>query len=194
MGLNSDKTSKVFCINICGFSTRFYIFFTAMAQSSKFHENCGCFWSVHPIKPAVSSNDQIPRKLFCSRGVAWTRPPKSRPNRYHRKRSYTVSNIGNMMGCDHPSWVPVGPFAGELWHFEYISNMAAVRHFEFLKFLIFNHVTVFLVLTCCCIPNFIKIGSRVRPPDAHNCRMFNAPLLGNGRCHGNRIMADMSGT
>jgi len=24
--------------------------------------------------------------------------------------------------------------------------------------------------------------------------MFNAPLLGNGRCHGNRIMADMSGT
>jgi len=24
--------------------------------------------------------------------------------------------------------------------------------------------------------------------------MFNAPLLGNGHCHGNRIMADMSGT
>ena len=24
--------------------------------------------------------------------------------------------------------------------------------------------------------------------------MFNAPLLGNGRCHGNRIMADTSGT
>jgi len=33
-------------------------------------------------------------------------------------------------------------------------------------------VTVVLVLTCCCVPNFIKIGSRVRPPDAHNCRMF----------------------
>jgi len=28
--------------------------------------------------------------------------------------------------------------------------------------------------------------------DANNCWIFNAPLLGNGRCHGNRIMADMS--
>ena len=47
---------------------------------------------------------------------------------------------------------------------------------------------------CCSVPNFIKIGSRVRPPDAHNCLMFNAQLLGNGRYHGNRIMADMSET
>ena len=56
--------------------------------------------------------------------------------------------------------------------------------FSILKNLIFNHVTVIVVLTCCCVPNFIEIGSRVRPPppDAHNCRMFNAPLLGNGRC------------
>jgi len=65
--------------------------------------------------------------------------------------------------------------------------------FWILKILIFNHVTVILVLTCCCVPNFIKVGSRVRPQDAHNCRMFNAPLLGNGRCHGNRIVRDMSG-
>jgi len=43
-----------------------------------------------------------------------------------------------------------------------------------------DHVTVILVLTC-------KIGSSVRPPHAHNCRMFNA--------HGNRITAEkMSGT
>jgi len=42
--------------------------------------------------------------------------------------------------------------------------------------------------------NFIEIGSRVRPPDAHNSRKFNAPLLGNGRCHGNQIVGDMSGT
>jgi len=27
MGLNSDKTSKVFCINICRFSTRFYFLY-----------------------------------------------------------------------------------------------------------------------------------------------------------------------
>jgi len=32
MGLNSDKTSTVFCINICCFSTRLYIFCT-VAQS-----------------------------------------------------------------------------------------------------------------------------------------------------------------
>ena len=59
-------------------------------------------------------------------------------------------------------------------------------------------MTVIEILICCCVPNFIKVGSRVRPPDAHNCRMFNAPLQRplrrcNGRCHGNRIMADMSG-
>jgi len=40
-------------------------------------------------------------------------------------------HVGDMMGCDHPSCVPVGRLVGELWHFEYISNMAAVRHFEF---------------------------------------------------------------
>ena len=80
-------------------------------------------------------------------------------------------HVGDMIGCDHPSCVPVGRLVGELWHFEYISNMAAVRH---LKKLTFDLVTVIAVLSCCCIPNFIKIGSRVRPPDVHNCRMFNA--------------------
>jgi len=55
-------------------------------------------------------------------------------------------------------------------------------------------VTVIEVLICCCVPNLIKIGSRVRPPDAHKCWMFNVSLLGNGRCHGNRIMSGMSGT
>ena len=34
----------------------------------------------------------------------------------------------------------------------------------------------------------------VRPPDTHNCRMFNAPLLGNGCCHSNRTVGNMSGT
>jgi len=66
--------------------------------------------------------------------------------------------------------------------------------FWIFKYLIFDHVTVIEVLICCSIPNFIKIGSRVRPPDAHNCWMFNAPLLGSGGCHGNRITTDMSGT
>jgi len=66
--------------------------------------------------------------------------------------------------------------------------------FWILKILVFDHVTVIVFRICCCIPNFIKIGTRIRPPDAHNCWMFSTPLPGNGRCHGNRIMADMSGT
>jgi len=70
----------------------------------------------------VNSNDHIPRKRFCSRGVAWTWAPKSRTNRSHRKRSYSISNIGNMMRCNHLSCVPVGPFADELWHFELSNN------------------------------------------------------------------------
>jgi len=32
MGLNSDKTSKDFCINICWFSTRYYFFRNTVAQ------------------------------------------------------------------------------------------------------------------------------------------------------------------
>jgi len=83
------------------------------------------------------------------------------------------------MGRDHQSCVPVGPFAGELWHFEYFQT-TTVR-----QLLIFDHMTVTVVRICCCIRNFIKIGSRVRPPEAHNCWMSRAPLLGNGRCHGN---------
>ena len=92
------------------------------------------------------------------------RDSKSRPNRSHRKRSYIIYNIGNMIGCDHLSnCVLVGPFAGELWHFEYFPTTTVRQH------LIFDHMTVTVVRICCCIPNFIKIGSRVRPPDAHNC-------------------------
>ena len=55
-------------------------------------------------------------------------------------------------------------------------------------------MTVIEFSICCCVPNFIKIGSYIWAPDARNCWMFNARLLGNGRCHGSRIMADVSGT
>ena len=65
--------------------------------------------------------------------------------------------------------------------FRIFSNMAAVRHFE-LKKIIFDHVTVIVVLICASLPNFIKFGSRVRSPDAHNCWIYNASLLDNGRC------------
>jgi len=53
-------------------------------------------------------------------------------------------------------------------------------------------MTVIEVSICCGVRSFIKIGSCVWPPDTLNCTMFNVPLLGNGRCHGNHIMADMS--
>ena len=59
--------------------------------------------------------------------------------------------------------------------------------FWILKILIFDYVTVVMVLICCCVPNFIKIGSRVRPPGAHNCRMFNAPLPWQPH-HGGNVM------
>ena len=107
----------------------------------------------------------------------------------------------------HPNW----SIGRRVIAFPLFCNMAAVRHFEFKKNLIFNYVTVVMVLTCCCVPNFIKIGSRVQPPDAHNCRMFNAatavamateswgtcqghdgmwpPKLGLSRSIGRRIMA-----
>jgi len=58
--------------------------------------------------------------------------------------------------------------------------------------LIFDHVTLIGFLICCSIPNFIKIGSRVRLADAHTCYMFNAQLLGNRRLHSNRITTDTS--
>ena len=56
--------------------------------------------------------------------------PRVVPIGAHRKRSYSISNIGIMMGCDHPSCVPVGPLTGELWHFEFFPT-TTVRHFEF---------------------------------------------------------------
>jgi len=188
-----DKTSKVFFVLIFAVFLRDFIYFFVPQWHShpSFIKIRDVFDLYTPqnqnVHCVVSSNDQILRKRFCSRGVAWTRPPKSRPNRSHRKRSYSISNSGNMIGCDHQSCVPVGSFAGDLWHFEYFPT-TTVR-----QLLIFDHMTVIAVLTCCCIPNFIKIGSRVRPPDAHNCRMFNALLLGNGRCHGNRIMGTCRG-
>ena len=81
------------------------------------------------------------------------RPPKLRPSRSIGRRVMAFRIFSN--NYHSPFWI--------------------------LKILIFDHVTVIVVRICCCIPNFIKISSRVRPPDAHNCWMYNAPLLGNAR-------------
>ena len=96
----------------------------------------------------------------------------------------------------HNCWMSIAPLLGPLLgngrcHGNPIlADMSgtwwdATSQVSFLKILIFDHVTVIVVLICCCVPNYIKIGSRVRPPDAHNCWIYNAPLLGNGCCHGN---------
>jgi len=60
--------------------------------------------------------------------------------------------------------------------------------------LIFDVIRVIAVVSCCCIANFIEIGSRFRPAHVHKCRMFNVPLLGNGCCHSNRIVVKLSVT
>jgi len=40
--------------------------------------------------------------------------------------------VGDMMGCDHPICVPVGPLVGELWHFEYFPTWrpSAILNFK----------------------------------------------------------------
>ena len=131
-----------------------------------------------------------------------------RPPDAHNWRMFNAPLLGN--GCCHgnrhmtdmsrtwwdaitKSCIPVGPLVGELWHFKYFPT-GGRPPFWIIKILIFVYMTVTAVLTCCCVPNFITFGIRVWPPDAHNCRMLNAPLLDNGLCHGYRNMADMSRT
>jgi len=63
MGLNNDKTSKVFCINICCFFLPDFIFLYHIGtNSSKFRQNCDVFDHYTPINQnvhcAVSGNDQ----------------------------------------------------------------------------------------------------------------------------------------
>jgi len=70
------------------------------------------------------------------------------------------------MGCDHPSFIQIGPLAGNLSHFQYFPTRQPFAIFN-LKKIIFGHMAVIVFLICCRVPIFIKIGSRVRPPDAH---------------------------
>jgi len=227
MGLNRDKTSKCFCINICCFSTRFYFFCTTVALSSEFYQNCGCFWSIHPhktktftVRLAVTTNtkETVLQQMCCLdrrvvpigpivRGVIafpiletwWDATTQVASQSGHWQASYGISNIfqqrpsaifyfknfyilsrdchccpnlllytkfhqnwftrsasrvqtpitaefpvrpwplpwqphygghvGNVMGCDQPGFVPIGPLL--VMVFPIFSNVAAVRHFEF---------------------------------------------------------------
>jgi len=82
-------------------------------------------------------------------------------------------------------WDSTTQFASQSIHLHAsygISNIFQQRPSAILNLIfLFDHVTVIVVRICCCIPNFIKINSRVRLPDAHNCSVSSAPLLGNGR-------------
>ena len=57
-----------------------------------------------------------------------------------------------------PKFVPIGMlYTRRVIAFPIFSNTAAVRHFEFLKILIFDHMTVIEVLICC----VIKMSSKL---------------------------------
>jgi len=96
-------------------------------------------------------------------------------------------HVRDMMWCDKPSFVQIGPLVGN-YDISNIFQHGGRPPSWILKILIFRLLILIDVQICCCLPNFIKIGSPVRSPDAYNCWMFDVPLLGNSRYHGNRIM------
>ena len=53
-------------------------------------------------------------------------------------RGVSISNIGNMMGCYQPGFVPIGPLLGELWYFQYFSTWrpSDILNFKNFKYLI----------------------------------------------------------
>jgi len=150
MGLNSDRTCKVFYVNICCLSTRFYFLVPQWHSHPSFIKIVDVFdlythkTRTFTMRLAVTTST---KETVFHRGVAWTRPPKSRPNRSHRKRSYSISKIGNMMGCDHPSCDPVDPLGASCG----ISNIFQQRPSTILKFKNFN----ILSRDCHCCPNLL---------------------------------------
>ena len=89
MGLNSDKTSKVFCINICCFSTSFYLFLYHSGTVIQVSSTLWMFLISTPhktrtfiVRLAVTTNtkETVLQQQCC---LEWTRPPKSRPNSHN---------------------------------------------------------------------------------------------------------------
>ena len=97
-----------------------------------------------------------------------------------------------LVGWDYPTFVQIGSSVGVLQHFQYFPTWRPSAIFNFKNFNIWTRECHWGI--CCCVPSFIKTGWYIRPPDAHYCWMFNAPLLGDGCCYGNHIMADRSET
>ena len=78
-----------------------------MAQSSKFYDNCGCFLICTPHKTRMFTVRLAVTTKYQGNGFA----AEVLLGRDHpRVVRGVISNIVNMMGCDHQSCVPVGPF------------------------------------------------------------------------------------
>ena len=115
---------------------------------TKFHQN----WFAHSA--SRRDNCRMFNALLLGNGIAMaTAVARQRQLPWQPQRG---GHVENMMGCDHPSCVPVGPLVGDLWHFEYFPTWRPSTILNF-KIFIFDHVTVTVVLICCCIPNFIKL-------------------------------------
>ena len=159
------KLLRFFCINICCFSARFYIFVPQ--------------WRSHP------SYIKIVDVLIYT-------PHKTKTFTVRLAVTTKYQGIGFaaevLLGRVHPRVVPIGPIVRGViafpilgtwwdgttqvasesihWQTSYgISNIFQQRPSAFwiLQIVMFDHVTVIVVRICCRIPNFIKIGSRVRP-------------------------------
>jgi len=82
-----------------------------------------CCCVPHFIKIVSRVRPQL-QNVQCA--VARQRPLPWQPNRgWH---------VEDMMGCDHPSWVSVGPLVGELWHFEYFPTWRPSAILSFKNF------------------------------------------------------------
>ena len=155
------KLLRFFSINICCFSTRLYIFFVPQWHSQPSFMKWWMFLISTPHKTRTFTVQLAVATKYQWNGFAAEVLLGRDYPRVVPIGPIVRGVIGNMMGCDHLSCVPVGPFAGELWHFEYFPTTTVHQ------LLIFDHMTVTVVRICCSIPNFIKIGSPVRLPDAH---------------------------
>ena len=88
MGLNSDKTSEVFCINICCFSTRFYIYFVPQ-------------WHSHPSFMKI-----VDVFLTCTPHKTRTFTVRLAVTTKYQRNGFAAEVL---LGRDYPRVVPIGP-------------------------------------------------------------------------------------
>jgi len=160
MGLNSDKTSKVFFVLIFAVFLPDFILFL-------YHNGT----VIHVASQLWMFLISTPHKTrtFTVRLAVTTN---------------TKETVLQQMCCLDPRGVPIGPIVrgviacpilGRWWDVttQVVTQSSIGRRvmvfrifsnndrppFWILKILIFDHVTVIIVRICCCIPNLIKIGS-----------------------------------